>query len=345
MPERTCSYRGCRRPVGARSQSGLCEAHARQRLRGKKLRPLRPRVNERPETCSFEGCTRPHDSGGWCQGHARQARRGETMRPIEQRAARRKTLADVVSHIYERSKRDRNGCLIWQGATSHNGYGVTEFAGRQERTHRLMLEARDGPPLDPRLLATHSCDNPRCCEPSHLKWATAQENQIEAVSRDRGPSSKLTAAQAWSIAERLERGERNVDLAREYGVTAATISGIRRGVTKRWLTGKEPPPQTGRRNRPRNMTDYELARWLLGETRKTKDGCMVWGGRPQIGVRGRMIDPGRVVLDALYGECPPDHRLRRTCKTRLCLNPDHLEWVLDARVRRPPSAPAPDADR
>lgn len=46
---------------------------------------------------------------------------------------------------------------------------------------------------------------------------------------------KLTAAQALEIRERLARGERGVDLAREFGVTPSSISAIKTGRRFSWL--------------------------------------------------------------------------------------------------------------
>lgn len=46
---------------------------------------------------------------------------------------------------------------------------------------------------------------------------------------------KLTAEQALEIRRRLQRGERGVDLAREYGVGQACISSIKVGRTYSWL--------------------------------------------------------------------------------------------------------------
>lgn len=35
--------------------------------------------------------------------------------------------------------------------------------------------------------ALHSCDNPRCVNPSHLRWGTAADNTNDAVTRKRLP--------------------------------------------------------------------------------------------------------------------------------------------------------------
>lgn len=71
-------------------------------------------------------------------------------------------------------------CWVWTGATTHRGYGRL---WRRMATH-IALEA-DGRPQPEGLFALHSCDNPPCCNPAHLRWGTHADNMQDMVSRKR----------------------------------------------------------------------------------------------------------------------------------------------------------------
>jgi HNH endonuclease/NUMOD4 motif len=78
--------------------------------------------------------------------------------------------------------------------------------------HRLVLEAFVGPPPCESADGTHQNDNPSDNRLANLAWETKPKNRgvlsVEAVA---------------NIRQRVAAGERQVALAREYGVTKASI--------------------------------------------------------------------------------------------------------------------------
>ena len=84
--------------------------------------------------------------------------------------------------------------------------------------------------------ALHSCDNPSCCNPSHLRWGSHTDNMRDAVKRRRllfdenHHQAKLTDEQVAEVIRRARSGERVVDLAAEYDAGVRTIYG--------WLAGR-----------------------------------------------------------------------------------------------------------
>lgn len=114
----------------------------------------------------------------------------------------------------------------------NKGYGVIYVNGQRRYAHRYSYELHKGP-LG-RLHALHSCDNPRCVNPDHLRAGTHQDNMREAKERKRfnpyrgadHPSAKLTAEQVREIRMSDEAG---VSLARRLGVSKSTIYAIRNG--------------------------------------------------------------------------------------------------------------------
>ena len=131
-------------------------------------------------------------------------------------------------------------CWEWQRGCNTSGYGQTSIGGKTTRVHRLVCEWFHGPAPDNKPCALHSCHNPKCCNPRHLRWGTHKENMEEKVSADRanftGPRgsrsghTSLTEEDVLSIRSRVADGEKQVDLAREFRITSGSMSSI---VTRR----------------------------------------------------------------------------------------------------------------
>jgi hypothetical protein len=72
-------------------------------------------------------------------------------------------------------------CVEWDGTRLPSGYGKWERKvdgkRRTEYAHRWALLLTVGPPPDDEHKnALHSCHNPPCVNPYHLRWGTTQEN-------------------------------------------------------------------------------------------------------------------------------------------------------------------------
>lgn len=73
-----------------------------------------------------------------------------------------------------------SGCWEWARSTDKDGYGQIPFHGTMMKPHRLSINARSG------FISMHSCDNPPCCNPWHLKEATHHENALDKKYKNRG---------------------------------------------------------------------------------------------------------------------------------------------------------------
>lgn len=126
-----------------------------------------------------------------------------------------------------------SACHYWTGRLNSDGYGVLTVEGRDFRAHRAAVAIRDG--VEPSDHVLHSCDNPGCVNPDHLRVGTQAENMADAAARQRLPlglthhRGRLSEGDVRNIIAACDRGEATGDLARRYGVSPSRISTIRHG--------------------------------------------------------------------------------------------------------------------
>ena len=117
-------------------------------------------------------------------------------------------------------------CLDHGQKGNARGYGVAKHEGQYMGAHVRAL-IRSGSPRPTGMQALHSCDNPRCIEPSHLRWGTQTDNLNDRKARHR--YRKLTQADAQEIKAALAGGETGRALAHRFGVSEGMIGHIKHG--------------------------------------------------------------------------------------------------------------------
>ncbi len=144
--------------------------------------------------------------------------------PVQLRSAERRVLDNV-------KRNPVSGCWEWQRYRNSRGYGVMRAMGRRRPmslAHRVAFVVFRDPVPDDRLVL-HRCDNPACCNPTHLFVGTHADNMADMKAKGRGRSvngeasrfAKLTEVDVLRIRERYRAGEAVPALAREYGITGA----------------------------------------------------------------------------------------------------------------------------
>ena len=83
-------------------------------------------------------------------------------------------------------------CWEWQAYRNGKGYGIFYHRKDKSIASRVALELRLGRPLMDGMLALHTCDNPSCCNPSHLWEGDHTANMRDASQKGRLYGQKLT---------------------------------------------------------------------------------------------------------------------------------------------------------
>jgi hypothetical protein len=136
---------------------------------------------------------------------------------------------------------DGDECLIWPFARTSQGYGHLHIDGKLKYVHRLACAHVNGDPPTRDHHAAHDCGNGAggCCNPRHLRWATAKENAKDKFSHgtqilgEKTYNAKLNNTQVHLI--RLWRPHMTQQrLADIFGVSREMISRIDRGLAWSW---------------------------------------------------------------------------------------------------------------
>jgi hypothetical protein len=88
---------------------------------------------------------------------------------------------NTIEGIISRCRIRKNGCWIWIGAKTHDGYGTVKFCGKVKSVHCLIYfhcrgTIKTGFELD------HLCRNRACSNPEHLQPVTHKTNILRGCS-------------------------------------------------------------------------------------------------------------------------------------------------------------------
>lgn len=132
-------------------------------------------------------------------------------------------------------------CWEWLATKNNYGYGKFHLSGKTWLAHRAAWILIFGP-IPKGFCVLHRCDNPPCCNPSHLFLGTRGDNIRDAARKGRMASgeehyqSKLTEEEVLEIHKLYDTSEWTLaGLAEEYGVSTGTIGRVLSGKTWSWL--------------------------------------------------------------------------------------------------------------
>ena len=187
-------------------------------------------------SCYIDGCDEKVDAYGLCKKHYRRIKQYGTPE------GGKKARGSLDERFWKKvDKRSDNECWLWTGAKSSKGYGFIGaggVGGKQLGAHRVSYQLANNDLTDADYVL-HSCDNPSCVNPKHLRKGTQSENIKEACDKGRktppinfgedNPKSKLNIEQVRFIKANPKLGHKAI--ADMFGLSPNCIRGVRIGRT------------------------------------------------------------------------------------------------------------------
>lgn len=195
---------------------------------------LKPRQPKIVKFCSLENCQRPHYAKGFCLLHHRRNKKHGNPLYSESENVKSKTISERFFEKVEKGENE-NDCWKWNGAILSNGYGQITINRKRFPAHRLSFEVHHN--YKPKDFVLHSCDNPPCCNPLHLREGTQLENMQDKTLRNRQPKfwrrgrTNLILSQVKEIRIAISNGEKTSLIAKRFEVSVGCIGSIRRGTS------------------------------------------------------------------------------------------------------------------
>lgn len=152
--------------------------------------------------------------------------------------ARKKSEPEAIAARFWK-KVDKNGpvplhcaelgpCWLWTKGKRHGGYGAFRIGAQVFPAHVVAYELTIGP-LGPDEVGCHKCDNPPCCNPSHVFPGTMKDNSRDMIAKGRGGKTVLSDADVAKVFELGEAGATLAGIGSVVGCHPATAGKILRG--------------------------------------------------------------------------------------------------------------------
>lgn len=194
------------------------------------------RMADKP-LCKIEGCDKPVYGRGWCRLHYRRwYRTGSTELTSTRRGS-------VQEFIQRAAKSTSSKCITFPFYRQASGYGWVRTPDGPRGAHVYVATLAHGEKPSKKHEACHTCGNGHlgCVNPNHIYWGTKSDNmrdsiahgtgqRIKYVSGENAVGAKYSDDQIRQVREAIERGERQVDIAAQFGLSQSHISRIKHGV-------------------------------------------------------------------------------------------------------------------
>ena len=187
---------------------------------GKEFQGTSDHKNRKSQTCTEDACVSKLRS-------VRQLER----RPQDEESKRKR----IIERLNKKIVRQDSGCAFWTGCLNACGYGTVGVDGKTKLVHRVIYELYFGP-IPEGMVIAHKCDQPACCEITHLFLTDVAGNVYDMIKKGR--------------CKRTEEWNRNNGLARKGMQTR--LGAILSDETKKKLSKSITEWNNNRRNVKKN---------------------------------------------------------------------------------------------
>lgn len=142
-------------------------------------------------------------------------------------------------------KKGEDECWPWIGYRNKQGYGRVMINDWSYYAHRVIFNLANPGVInlkapkssDETGFLLHSCDNPCCCNPKHLRVGTHADNMADKATKgrtpnfkgDKGPRAKLTMTQARQARQLKVEGASTRELAVRFGISLPSMKTLLAG--------------------------------------------------------------------------------------------------------------------
>lgn len=186
------------------------------------------------KVCSIEDCEEKHYAKTFCYVHWKRNNLHGNPLIVKRNNGSGKNRAERFWSRVAITADDQR-CWEWTGCKGTRNYGMIKYEGKKTRSHKVAWYLTYG--KYPDLLLLHSCDNPSCVNPNHLREGTNADNTQDKVSRNRqakgekSGTAKLNTSSVRQIRQLLRDGVRMTAIAKQFDVAPPTIRQIKLGRT------------------------------------------------------------------------------------------------------------------
>jgi len=125
-----------------------------------------------------------------------------------------------------------DSCWLWNGIPSKCGYAYFKINNKSYLAHRVSWLIAGNTIPDDKPYLRHKCKSKICVNPDHLEIGTHAENMSDKI-RDgtivRGEkvnTAKLTEEQVLQIRQKIQNGETQVKVAKDFDISRRNIRSI-----------------------------------------------------------------------------------------------------------------------
>ena len=195
-----------------------------------------------PKICCIKECENVVLALGLCDKHWKRNRKFGSPIAVAQHSGSFRGLSAETRFFMQVRKTET--CWEWVGSRDKNGYGM--FKGSVggvlfRKAHRFSLAFHTGDLLVG-TQALHSCDNPCCVNPAHLRAGTNAENMAEKIAKGRarapvGSRNRAAVLTDDQVAAILIDPRPYAAIAADYKVSASTIGSVKQRHSWRHVAG------------------------------------------------------------------------------------------------------------